>query len=464
MLKDLCRFSNKEFVINDHFKQPRRLLRPKLVSMLAAVTLLTVGFSSPAIAQTTLAGQDSAQQLINSGRVTGGSEPMAQLKAWADGSPRVIDGRSCNIDGVVLRAVAHWVVTEHHSINISSINRYCTNESIGAGTSSYHYKNGGGHAMDINIVDGVQATGNTAQDRALVVDFANSVLKPAGVGQPNCRTASPLILPEGVRQVNDDCTHNHLEYDGSAPDSPTERAPVTVYESASNANWHSQGMPVNATSFASMSMDGVKYVYSINNGYVFEAASNNSWNNLNTGVPAQSIAVTSLNEVKYLYSVNQGNLFESASNNSWTAQYMGITGQSVSAMTMDGVKYVYTINSGKVFEAASNNNWKNLNTNISAQSIAAISNGSTKFVYSLQNGNLFESASSNSWTAQNMGISGTDVAAVAMDGVKYVYTANNGMIFEAASNNSWINQNSNVSGARVSALGVGGVKVIYSSS
>ncbi|WP_087508520.1 hypothetical protein [Cellulomonas iranensis] len=194
---------------------------------IAVLAALVVGVLVPVAggaAQAATPGQGYAAQLINSGRVTGAPEPMAQLQAWASGSPRVVSGRVCNIDSVLLSTLAHLVVTKGHSIYVTSLNRYCIGALTDSGTSSYHWRDGGGHAIDIGRVDGVKSTGGTAQDRALIQDFAAAVPTPAGVGQSNCRS-TPLSLPAGVVQFADTCNHVHLEYRGTASAPPPGPGP-----------------------------------------------------------------------------------------------------------------------------------------------------------------------------------------------------------------------------------------------
>ena len=161
-----------------------------------------------------------AQQIIDSGRVTG-SEPLAQIQAYADGFKRghLIGGqvRDCTIDPVILDALKKVVVDKGFAITISSLNEACVTETP-SGTS-YHAKDGGGHAVDISVVNGVTATGNSAQDQALVGAMFSALPAPAAVGQLTCRPA--LTVPNGWAQTEEDCTHNHFEYHGT-PLTPTK--------------------------------------------------------------------------------------------------------------------------------------------------------------------------------------------------------------------------------------------------
>jgi energy-converting hydrogenase Eha subunit H len=251
----------------------------------------------------------------------------------------------------------------------------------------------------------------------------------------------------------------HFDFFSSAPNNPSASTPVL--EAASNNAWKTLPMGINGQSVAAIVVSGVKFVYTVRDGYVFEAASNNKWINLNTGIPAQGVAALSLGGVKFVYSINNGQVYESASNNAWKTLPMGIAGQDVAAIVVNGVKFVYTVNGGYVWEAASNNRWINLNSAIPAQGVAAIALGGSKYVYSINNGQVYESASNNAWRTLPMGIAGQDVAATVMNGIKYVYTARDGYIFEAASNNQWINLNSGIPGVGVAAITLGSVKIVY---
>lgn len=159
------------------------------------------------------ADQALAQQIVDSGRVSG-TEALAQIQAYADGFKRghLISGqvRDCMIDPVILAALKKVVVDQNFSITISSLNEYCTTATPSA--TSYHAKNSGGHAVDISVVNGVTATGDTDEDRALIAAMFDALPAPAGIGQVACRPA--LTVPNGWAQTEEDCTHNHFEYHG----------------------------------------------------------------------------------------------------------------------------------------------------------------------------------------------------------------------------------------------------------
>lgn len=197
----------------------------------AAALLVTVGLFTaitPASAATPVPAnaQLLAQQLVNSGRVSGETEAWAQLTAYAGGSMRshVINGqtRNCQINPVILNALKVVVVDRGFSVKISSLNRYCINVQTASGVSSYHWRNGGGHAVDVSVVNGVVSNGNTAQDRAYISAMFSALPAPAGLGQLNCHGSLPV--PSGWVQFDDSCNHNHIEYRGSATVAPSTQA------------------------------------------------------------------------------------------------------------------------------------------------------------------------------------------------------------------------------------------------
>ena len=61
-----------------------------------------------------------------------------------------------------------------------------------------------------------------------------------------------------------------------------------VYEAASDNGWRDLSSGVTGSALAVTSMNGVKYICTLNDGVVYEAASNNGWQNLSTGIPAGS--------------------------------------------------------------------------------------------------------------------------------------------------------------------------------
>jgi hypothetical protein len=164
-----------------------------------------------------VSGQVSAQQLLASGRLSGSAEPMAQIRAVANGTvvSHVFGGvaRPCVLDPVLLRSLRQMVVDEGNSVVVSSFNRYCINQPSAdpVGADSYHYRNGGGHAVDLGSINGAGDANQSAMI-AFAQRWVNITATPAGIGQKQCR--APISLPQGVITFTDACNHLHLEYRG----------------------------------------------------------------------------------------------------------------------------------------------------------------------------------------------------------------------------------------------------------
>ncbi len=163
--------------------------------------------------------RDLAQKILGSGKVTGDSRYIGQIQAYANGN------YGCHINPTILSVIYTIVAPAsngglNHSIYISSLNRYCTGVITSSGTSSYHYTSGGGHAVDIAIVDGVSSTGYTDNDLALLRQIIPRLPSGSGLGQSDCRqkrynqtrdSKYILSLPAGITQFSDTCNHNHIQ-------------------------------------------------------------------------------------------------------------------------------------------------------------------------------------------------------------------------------------------------------------
>lgn len=144
-----------------------------------------------------------ANDILNSGKVNVDAKYASQIKDIAEGKS------NCNVNPTILQLIA--TIAKKHSITISSLNRYCTNTLTASGTGSYHYREGGGHAVDISIVDGQASTGGTQKDLSLLREVLPALPKGSGIGQVNCRGGGSLSLPEGVTEFNDSCNHIHIQ-------------------------------------------------------------------------------------------------------------------------------------------------------------------------------------------------------------------------------------------------------------
>lgn len=194
-------------------------IRRALLGALAAAAVTTsmlVPTAASAATAVPAGTQAVAQQIINSGRLVGTGEAYAQIQAYASGTMRSHQigdqSRDCQIDPVILQALRTVTVDKGFTIRVTSINRWCIDQRTASGTNSYHWRDRGGHAVDIDQVNGVAATGNTSQDRALISAMFSALPGPAGLGQLNCRGSLPV--PSGWVQFDDACNHNHFEYRG----------------------------------------------------------------------------------------------------------------------------------------------------------------------------------------------------------------------------------------------------------
>lgn len=149
--------------------------------------------------------QKLAKELVDSGRLTGPAQYMDQIKAVADGK------NSCNVNPTILEMLYGVVVQDNHRVNISSLNRKCTGSIAGAGVNSDHYKEGGGHAVDVTAFDGKPVAGGGG-DATLKYLKAASKYLPKGTkyGQvTDC--GSGFKVPEGSSSFTDDpCNHQHI--------------------------------------------------------------------------------------------------------------------------------------------------------------------------------------------------------------------------------------------------------------
>lgn len=194
----------------------------RIAGIAVAIILLgatLVGQAPPAqAAAVATTAQANARALIDSGRLSfGSSSPRSQMQAYADGFEYInpTTGRACNINDVLLDALRDVVVDQRFSIRVISLNRWCEGSEPTAWWQ-YHMVNGGGHAVDIDRVNGVVSTGGTVQDVAFVRSLTSVLPTPAGVGQLQC--GQNLTLPKGWTRFNDSCDHLHVEYRGQ--DSP----------------------------------------------------------------------------------------------------------------------------------------------------------------------------------------------------------------------------------------------------
>jgi len=151
-----------------------------------------------------------AQELVthlDDGTLTGPIRHMAQIRSIAEGA--VVP--DCGIDSRILQVIV-IAVRQFDQVGVSSINRKCTDEILGAGALSSHYINGGGHAVDFNSLNGHRLTGADGLSLRLIGLLDPTMPTGSRIGQVQCRANAgvPLVL-EHFGQLNDHCTHLHVD-------------------------------------------------------------------------------------------------------------------------------------------------------------------------------------------------------------------------------------------------------------
>ncbi len=148
--------------------------------------------------------QELASQIIDTGNLSGASEYVQQIKDVADGKG------DCNVDESVLSSLLALTKDENMKVSISSLNRKCTGVLTESGTSSYHYADGGGHAVDIQAINGTALTGRDPNSVKVINKLAPLLPKGSGFGQSNC-SGGKVSLPGGISEFFDACDHLHIQ-------------------------------------------------------------------------------------------------------------------------------------------------------------------------------------------------------------------------------------------------------------
>ncbi|WP_382308080.1 hypothetical protein [Herbiconiux sp. UC225_62] len=158
-----------------------------------------------------LVGRSLAQELVNavdSGKLVGSTPDHIKEIRWIAQGVTVPD---CGVDYRVLEIIA-IAVRNFDQVGVSDINRKCTGQIEGAGTSSSHYVDGGGHAVDFYLLNNKSLDGTDAGTLKLI-----SLLDPvmpvgAHVGQAQCRASAGIKLQlTNWTEFDDSCTHMHVD-------------------------------------------------------------------------------------------------------------------------------------------------------------------------------------------------------------------------------------------------------------
>jgi len=124
----------------------------------------------------------------------------------------------CGIDTRILQIMV-IAVRYFDEVGVSSINRNCTSELLGAGAESWHFKNGGGRAVDFFSLNGVALTGADSQSLRLIGLLDPSMPAGSRVGQAQCRTAAGITLGLSLwGDIADECNHLHIDVGGARDD------------------------------------------------------------------------------------------------------------------------------------------------------------------------------------------------------------------------------------------------------
>lgn len=144
---------------------------------------------------------------LDNGTLAGPARHMAEIRSIAQGT--VVP--NCGIDGRILQVMV-IAVRQFDRVGVSSINRKCTGELLGAGALSSHYTNGGGHAVDFYSLNGHNLTG--ADGLSLRLIGLLDPLMPSGsrIGQVQCRAKAGVSLGlQHFGQLRDSCNHLHID-------------------------------------------------------------------------------------------------------------------------------------------------------------------------------------------------------------------------------------------------------------
>lgn len=144
---------------------------------------------------------------INSGKLTFlQNEYRQQVINMADGTATP----ECMLDVHVLQIMV-IAVNNFQQVGVSDLNRRCTGETPGAGTSSQHWK---GKGVDFYALNYRSLHGSDAFSVQLIQLLDSSVPRGSGLGQSQCRAAAgdPISgLKNFTVEFADTCNHQHVQ-------------------------------------------------------------------------------------------------------------------------------------------------------------------------------------------------------------------------------------------------------------
>jgi hypothetical protein len=156
---------------------------------------------------------------IDAGKIVGSVPNHLTEIEWTAAGESV---PNCGVDTRILQIITIAYNT-FGKLGISDINRLCTGEIMGAGVSSAHYENGGGHAVDFYSLGGTATTGADANSIKLL-KILDPIMSPgSGAGQGDCRvSAGDSLVLRHIVQFDDSCTHLHINVD------PNHKTPLNL--------------------------------------------------------------------------------------------------------------------------------------------------------------------------------------------------------------------------------------------
>ncbi|GLK15857.1 hypothetical protein [Herbiconiux flava] len=169
--------------------------------------LQAAGYSSAQM----LVGRSLAQELVDamdSGKLVGSVPDHMKEIRWIAQGVTVPD---CGVDYRILEIIA-IAVRNFDQVGVSDINRKCTGQIEGAGTSSSHYIDGGGHAVDFYLLDNKSLNGADAGTLKLIGILDPVMPVGARVGQAGCRASAGVTVNlTNWTEFDDSCTHMHVD-------------------------------------------------------------------------------------------------------------------------------------------------------------------------------------------------------------------------------------------------------------
>ena len=159
--------------------------------------------------------QALAKKIIESGNVVYFESDVEAKDIFEGIANGTNDGNSfpCGINILILQMVAAMV--ENNTIQITSLNRACSDSTAGGASStrSRHYA-GNGSGLDLDWIDRKPAEG--MDGATAIVDIITPFLVPGSrIGQSYDYDGSPclpnLAVPDGVTRIVDACHHLHID-------------------------------------------------------------------------------------------------------------------------------------------------------------------------------------------------------------------------------------------------------------